>query len=60
MTVKVYEKTHKPHSDIPTAPLHHLVSVLILIRFQDETNSGRVAAWQDHAGLIQSSFSGRK
>jgi hypothetical protein len=33
---------------------------LILIRFQDETNSGRVAAWQDHAGLIQSSFSGRK
>ncbi len=28
---------------------------LILIRFQDEPNSGRVVAWQDHVGLIQSS-----
>ena len=25
---------------------------LILIRFQDETNHGRVSAWQDHGGLI--------
>lgn len=25
--------------------------MLILIRFQDELNSGRVAAWPDHAGL---------
>ena len=25
---------------------------LILMRFQDEPNSGRVRAWQDHAGLI--------
>ena len=33
---------------------------LILIRFQDEANSGRVGAWQDHAGLIHSSLSGRK
>ena len=32
---------------------------LILIRFQDEPNSGRVSAWQDHAGLIHSLFSGR-
>jgi hypothetical protein len=30
LNAKVYEKTHKPHSDIPTAPLHHLVSVLSL------------------------------
>ena len=35
-------------------------AVLILIRFQDEANSGRVGAWQDHAGLIHSSLSGRK
>ena len=28
---------------------------LILIRFQDETNCGRVSAWQDHAGLIHRS-----
>jgi hypothetical protein len=28
---------------------------LILIRFQDETNGGKVSAWQDHAGLIYSS-----
>jgi hypothetical protein len=27
-------------------------SLLILTRFQDEPNSGRVGAWQDHAGLI--------
>ena len=27
---------------------------LILIRFQDESNSGRVSAWRDHAGLIHS------
>ncbi len=33
---------------------------LILIRFQDEPNSGRVAAWLDHAGSIYSSLSGRK
>jgi hypothetical protein len=32
---------------------------LILIRFQDEPNSGRVSAWQDHAGLIHSLLSGR-
>ena len=32
---------------------------VILIRFQDETNSGRVWAWQDHAGLIHSLLSGR-
>jgi hypothetical protein len=35
-------------------------SLLILIRFQDEPNGGRVGAWQDHAGLIHSSLSGRK
>src|ERR1019366_3075510 len=35
-------------------------SRLILMRFQDEPNSGRVGAWQDHAGLIHSSLSGRK
>jgi hypothetical protein len=29
-----------------------LAQVLILIRFQDDPNSGRVSAWQDHAGLI--------
>ena len=34
-------------------------NVLILIRFQDEPNSGRVLAWQDHAGLIHSLLSGR-
>jgi prepilin-type N-terminal cleavage/methylation domain-containing protein len=28
---------------------------IILIRFQDETNSGRVLAWQDHVRLIHSS-----
>ena len=28
---------------------------LILIRFQDETNSGSVLAWQDHVRLIHSS-----
>ena len=33
--------------------------VLILIRFQDEPNSGRVPAWQDHAGSIHSLLSGR-
>ena len=33
--------------------------LLILIRFQDEPNSGRVSAWQDHAGLIHSLLSGR-
>jgi hypothetical protein len=32
-----------------------LVFTLILIRFQDETNSGRVPAWQDHVGSIHSS-----
>jgi hypothetical protein len=36
------------------------VEALILIRFQDEPNSGRVGAWQDHAGLIHSPLSGRK
>ena len=30
-------------------------SLLILVRFQDETNCGRVLAWHDHAGLIRSS-----
>jgi hypothetical protein len=34
-------------------------TLLILIRFQDEPNSGRVSAWQDHAGLIHSLLSGR-
>jgi hypothetical protein len=29
--------------------------VVILLRFQDETRCGKVRAWQDHAGLIQSS-----
>jgi hypothetical protein len=29
--------------------------VFILLRFQDEPNSDRVGAWQDHAGLIRSS-----
>ena len=29
--------------------------LLILVRFQDETNCGRVLAWDDHAGLIHSS-----
>jgi hypothetical protein len=33
--------------------------LLILIRFQDEPKGGRVAAWQDHVGLIQLSLSGR-
>jgi hypothetical protein len=33
--------------------------LLILIRFQDEPNSGRVLAWQDHAGLIHSLLSVR-
>ena len=28
---------------------------LILIRYQDETNCGRVHGWQDHDGLIRSS-----
>jgi hypothetical protein len=28
---------------------------LILIRFQDETNNGRVATWQDHVESIHSS-----
>ena len=32
---------------------------LILMRFQDEPNSGRVSAWQDHAELIHSLLSGR-
>jgi hypothetical protein len=31
------------------------VEEFILIRFQDETNSGRVSAWQDPAGLIHRS-----
>ena len=39
--------------------LRHLGFALILIRFQDESNSGRVSAWQDHAGLIHSLLSGR-
>ncbi len=26
---------------------------IILFRFQDETNSGKVSAWQDHVELIQ-------
>jgi hypothetical protein len=29
-------------------------AAFILIRFQDETNSGRVSAWQDHVELIHS------
>ena len=33
--------------------------LLILMRFQDEPNSGKVTAWQDHAGLIHSLLSGR-
>jgi hypothetical protein len=36
-----------------------LQAVLILMRFQDEPNSARVSAWQDHAGLIPSLLSGR-
>ena len=32
---------------------------LILMRFQDEPNSGKVSAWQDHAGLIHLLLSGR-
>ena len=43
-----------------TQPEPELQLLLILIRFQDEPNSGRVGAWQDHAGLIHSSLSGRK
>ena len=27
------------------------ISLLILIRFQDEPNDGRVEAWEDHGGL---------
>ena len=27
-------------------------SILILIRFQDETNYDKVMSWQDHFGLI--------
>jgi arylsulfatase A len=37
----------------------HEYPSLILIRFQDEPNSGSVSAWQDHAGLIHSLLSGR-
>lgn len=33
--------------------------LLIPMRFQDETNSGRVSAWQDPVGLIHSSSSAR-
>jgi hypothetical protein len=36
------------------------VHLLILIRFQDEPNSGRITAWQDPVGLIHSSLNGRK
>jgi len=43
--------------DLPTP---FLEVPLILIRYQDETNSGRVSAWQDHVGLIHSLSSGRK
>jgi len=35
------------------------VRLLILMRFQDEPNSGRFPAWQEHAGLIHSLLSGR-
>jgi hypothetical protein len=31
-----------------------LTNLVILIRFQDETNCGRVSAWQDHVELIHS------
>ena len=34
---------------------HQRGPTLILVRFQDETNCGRVLAWHDHAGLIRSS-----
>jgi hypothetical protein len=34
---------------------NNIVSLVILLRFQDETKCGKVRAWQDHAGLIQSS-----
>ena len=33
----------------------NVASIFIIIRFQDEPNSGRIAGWQDHAGLIHSS-----
>jgi hypothetical protein len=36
-----------------------MIRTLILMRFQDESNSGSVSAWQDHAGLIHSLLSGR-
>ena len=32
-----------------------MILAVILIRFQDETNSGSVLAWQDHVRLIHSS-----
>ena len=34
---------------------NNIVSLVILLHFQDETRCGKVRAWQDHAGLIQSS-----
>ena len=47
----------RPKTDQRTAQRARIVrdcaAGLILIRFQDETNFGRVSAWQDHAGLIQ-------
>ena len=36
-------------------PTGMITGGLILVRFQDETNCGRVLAWHDHAGLIHSS-----
>ena len=53
----------KPNAITPwrqlESPAEDARSFVILIRFQDELNIGRVSAWQDHAGLIHSLLSGR-
>ena len=60
-TVTVEHKDYRGWPDYLGKVLPHAPPEgLILIRFQDEPNSGRVGAWQDHAGLIHSSLSGRK
>lgn len=55
----------EPPLSAPTTPTAPMTSPacrqqqLILIRYQDETNYGRVDAWQDHAGSMHKSSSGR-
>jgi hypothetical protein len=55
-----YSLTSQVDSRQPNACISKNIYRLILMRFQDEPNSGRVSAWQDHAGLIHSLLSGRK